>query len=493
MDYTDLIEQYKKAGQEWLKGSEITEWTLEGKNIKLFKNQIQFLNSKKRYCLYSGGFGSGKSLTLLMKMVFFCLFFPKNEVLLGRKTLQDIERTTLPALFDLLPSSWYKYRIKEGVITFFNGSRIILFGLDSLQTGSMADIKKAQQKIKSLNLGAYFLDQLEEIEKDVFEALNARLRRTEVPIRQGNMTTNPANFWAYEHFKVNPKKRTDLELIEGSMLDNRANLPQDYIEDQLNHDENYVKRFVQGIWSPDIFLKSVVFAEEYIRRFEMLKKPPVAIEEGFEIFEQPDKEKTYQIGIDPSEGAVDPSAISVVSSDGRKVAKFSGFLPIFGLIEKTKFIYYKYYVGMKPPLIIPEVNASGIALLEGIKDLKVYRRRVFEYREKREVEKQGWKTSYQSKQALISNFQNLLRKGFPKVYDKDTIEEFKTFCWTDSARQSGAGAEKGFHDDNVIATLLSFFGLEMKTSRTRLQDELMAGGMAEQRRNIMWNKGHQYT
>jgi len=475
MNYEQLIKEYKQAGQQWMNGNQISEWTLKGKNIKLYKAQIEFLNSKKRYSLYSGGFGAGKSLTLLMKMVFFCLFFPRNEVLLGRKTLQDLERTTLPALWDLMPSAWYQHRVKEGIIKFFNGSRIILFGLDALQSGGQKDIKKAQQKIKSLNLGAYFIDQLEEIDKDVFEALNARLRRTEVPIRQGNMTCNPANFWAYDYFKVNPRKRKDICLIEGSMLDNRENLPVDYIEDQLNHDENYVKRFVQGIWTPDIFLKSVVFGEEYIRRFEMLKKPSIANEEGFEIYEQPDKNKTYQIGIDPSEGSVDPSAVAVVSSDGRKVAKFSEFITIPGLIEKTKFIYYKYCIQGKRPLLVPEVNASGIALLEGIKDLNVYRRRVFEYREKREVEKLGWKTSYQSKQALISNFQNLLRSGFPKVYDKATIEEFKTFCWTDVARQSGAGAERGFHDDNVIATLLGFWTLKPKSRLTKLQEELQVG------------------
>ncbi len=491
MDYTNLIKQYETLGKEWLNGADIVEWTLAGKKIKLHLPQIKFLNSKKRYCLYSGGFGAGKTLPLLMKMVFFCLFFPGNEVLLGRKTLQDIERTTLPALFDLLPTGWYRHKIKEGVITFFNGSRIILFGLDALQEGNQQDIKKAQQKIKSLNLGAYFIDQLEEVEKDVFEALNARLRRIESGIRQGNMTSNPANFWAYEFFKVNPQKRTDLEVVEGSMLDNRGNLPEDYIEDQLNHDENYVKRFVQGIWSPDIFLKSIVFAEEYIKKFELFKKPPIATEEGFEIFEQPKEMMGYQIGVDPSEGAVDPSAIAVVSSEGKKVAKFSGFLPIPGLIEKTKFIYFKYYLG-KPPLIIPEVNASGIALLEGIKDLKVYRRRVFEYREKKEVEKLGWKTSYQSKQALISYFQDLLRRGFPKIYDKDTIEEFKTFCWSDSARQSGAGAERGFHDDNLVATLLGFWGLESKPQKSALQLEIEEGVVWQQQQRNIWNRGHQY-
>ena len=84
------------------------------------------------FCLNAGGFGSGKSLALYIKLILVCKCFPNNKVLLGRKTMSDVERAILPELFELMPSTWYSYEVKKGLITFSNGSQIILFGLDAM-------------------------------------------------------------------------------------------------------------------------------------------------------------------------------------------------------------------------------------------------------------------------------------------------------------------------------------------------------------------------
>jgi len=443
--------EYVKLGRALLEGKEIDEIILKGKNYKFNPIQSQFISDfKSDFCLNAGGYGSGKSLALYIKMLLFCKCFPENRLLLGRKTLSDIDRAVLPELFDLMPMNWYEYRVKDALLNFSNGSQIVLFGLDAMQSGPIADIKKAQQKLKSLNLGGYFIDQVEEVEYDVFEALNSRLRRNNVPFRQGNMTCNPANFWAYDKFVANPV--SGYRLFQSSMLDNKEHLPEDYLRKQMVMGEDYIRRFVKGEWTTDLLLKGTVFAKEHIHLLEAMFKEPVKVEENCEIYEEP-KKCNYQMGVDPSEGVVDPSSISVVSEEGRKVAKFNGMLNIIGLADKVKFLFYKY----NRPLIIPEANASGIALIEHIKDLRLYRRRQFEYKGKREIEKIGFKMSYASKQALISHFQDLLRNGIPKVYDRKTIEEMKVFVWSDEASQSGAGASRGFHDDDIISTMLAFW------------------------------------
>lgn len=454
-----LQDSFTKLGEHLLAGGKIDEITLNGTLYKFSPLQREFIsNFEDRFCLYSGGYGAGKSLALYVKLILMCMCFPKNRIVLGRRTLSDIERAILPDLFELMPQSWYTHRVKDAVINFNNGSQIIMFGLDALQQGSMSDIKKAQQKLKSINIGGFFIDQLEEIEYEVFNTLDTRMRRN-VPFRQGNMTTNPANFWAYDWFKANPRKGT--KLYEGSMLDNEANLPDDYIASQMAKDERFIKRYVYGQWTPDVLTDKAVFSPEHFVTFEKTRRLPIRTEEGCEIYEEPKIETTmergytYRMGVDPSEGSVDPSSISVVSELGHKVAKFNGKVPIPALIERVKFLYYKY----GRPLIIPESNSSGVALLEGIKDLNVYRRTQFEYRTKHQLEKLGFNTNYQSKQALISNFQKLLEKGFPKIYDEKTIFEFKTFIWSDQARQKGAGAQRGFHDDDVMSTLLAFWEL----------------------------------
>ena len=192
------------------------------------------------------------------------------------------------------------------------------------------------------------------------------------------------------------------------------------------------------------------------------------MEEECEIYERPLSGVKYKMGVDPSEGVVDPCSISVISEDGRKVAKYSGYLTIPAQIEKIIFLQNMYNA-----FVIPEVNAAGAAILEGIKDLPIFKRKVFEYREKRTMEKLGWKTSYQSKAALISNFQDLIRKRFPQIYDSGTIEEFKTFVWTDSAKQKGAGAASGAHDDDVMSTLLGFWDMKPIDKQVRqLQQQI---------------------
>jgi hypothetical protein len=437
----------------------------ESAKVDGFSVQSRFISDfTSDYCLNSGGYGSGKSTALYIKLILLCKCFPGNRVLMGRKTLSDIDRAVLPELFALMPSSWFEHRVKDGLINIDNGSQIVLFGLDAMQSGTVVDIKKAQQKLKSLNLGAYFIDQLEEVELSVIEVLNSRLRRKEVPFRQGNSDCNPANFWAYHQFKLKkklddnqwiPDEDNNSALYESSMMHN-PNLPWDYIRKQLGMDESYVRRFVRGEWTTDILLKGTVFAQEHIRHMESLSKPPIEKKEGCEIYERPSPTETYQMGVDPSEGVTDPSSISVVSGSGKKVARFNGYVTVPELADKVKFLYYTY----NKPLVIPEVNKSS--LLEHIKDLRIYRRRQMDYKEKVETEKLGFVTSWSTKEALITHFQSLLRQGIPKIYDRGTIEEMKSFVWTNEATMQGASASKGFHDDDIMSTLLAFWDMSPK-------------------------------
>ena len=435
--------------------SSIDKETIQGINYEKTDNYYDIHVFGTNNYLAEGLFhhNSGKTLAMLIKLILSALCIPGNNILLGRQYLSDITRALLPDIFDLLPSNLYNYKVKDGMIEFFNGSIIILMGLDAMQTGGEDSLKKAEQKLKSLNLGAFFIDQLEEIDKNVFIQLTTRIRRKGT-LKQGVMTTNPANFWAYDYFIKNPHKDRDIFRIQGSTLDNPT-LDQDYIQDLLNHDEMWVERYVKGTWSPDILVDRVVFGQEYVAKLKAMTREPLMIRQGCEIYEKFDARKSYQMGVDPSEGSIDPSSISVVSSDGRKVAKYRGFITIPGLINKVQFLYEEY----NKPFIIPEGNSCGAALIEGIKDLRIYRREHFNYREKKKTMKLGFWTNHESKKALISHFQDLLRKGYPKIYDIGTVEEFMTFIWTDVARHKGAAAQRNYHDDDVMSTLLAYWGL----------------------------------
>jgi hypothetical protein len=456
-----------ELGERLLAGYTLEQIELNGKTYKFHPNQVKFIsdfNSEHKYILYSGGRACGKTLALCVKMYLFCVCFPGIRILLGRKTLADLERTTLNDFRKIVPPEEYEHKVKDAVLNFHNGSQIILFGLDALVSTDMSDMKKAEQKLRSLNIGGFFIDQLEEIELSIFHALGDTMRMTDPKLkaegrdypRQGNMLTNPANFWAYDYFIENPHPGTFH--IKGSMLDNKDNLTEDFINDRLSRDKRFVERYVYGNWSPDILTDKAVFSEELLR---WQVKQPLAIEEGCEIYEHPKPGQIYRMGVDPSEGVIDPASISVVSGEGKKVAKFNGKIPIVGLAERVKYLYWKYH---KPQIVLEVNDKAGGALLENIKDLNVYRRQVFDYKDKRTIEKLGFKTNHQTKTMLISNFQDLLRKRFPQIFDAKTKKEFGTFVWSDEAREQGAGAQRGYHDDDVMSTLLAFW--EMSPTKT---------------------------
>jgi hypothetical protein len=460
MDLESASKHYEDLGRRWMNNEvEIEEFN----GVKLNDKQKEFINSRSRYTLVSGGFASGKTTGFIIKLYLLSQFFPGNRILLGRKTRQDVERATLPDILDIFPEGTFEHKVGPGKIVFPNGSEIIFFGLDAMQNGAGQDIKKAEQAIKSLNLGAVFIDQLEEIEYRVFEALSGRLRRN-VPFQQMNFTTNPANFWAYDYFKVNPRPGT--KLVETSMLDNKTNLSQEYIDDQLTKGELYVKRYVYGEWSPDTMVQGGVFPGEFIKEQGGYAIKPLRTLDGIEIFKEPTNHE-YQIGVDPSQGAVDPCGIKVVDKEsGDLVASFRGYVTTEVQVEKTVQLAMMY-AKIKKPLIIPEVNAAGQAYVELLKKVyeKIYEREVFNEREQKNTKKLGWNTSHATKTQLVENMKSLLAKHFPKIRDAVTVEEMKTFIYTDEAQQKGAGAQNGYHDDQVMAMMLAYWNVKAITYR----------------------------
>lgn len=133
--------------------------------------QKRFHNSKAKYRLMSGGFGTGGTTALVIEVAYQLLKYDNNSGLLGRKDSVELEGTTLLELLDILPAPMIKKHDKsKRIIELWNGSRLFYTGLD--------DTRSAVDKIKSMNLGFACIDQLEEIAEDIFLALQGRLRRS---------------------------------------------------------------------------------------------------------------------------------------------------------------------------------------------------------------------------------------------------------------------------------------------------------------------------
>ena len=427
-------------------------WALNG-------SQERFWTSTKKMILFSGGFGCGKSLMLVLKAVDMSLRYPGNFILMGRKTYVELRDSLIKEFFVLCPPGLIEnYSKGELKVTFINGSEIIFRHLDKMMA----------TEIRSMNLGAAFIDQAEDIPKDVFLAIKGRLRRDCVGDgdRKIFMAINPELTWHFADFKQNPLPGHDL--IEASTLENKDNLPAEYIQDLMSYPEAYRRQYVEGVWDTSLLAGGIVFAREYIDRMSKQIKGPINTKEGLKIYKEFEKGHRYQMGIDVAEGSEeetekkDKSSITIVDlTDEEEVAHWAGQVPP-GIVAEKAATFARWYQepGGGFCEVVPEMNSIGLALvneLEKYDDIQIYRREEFDRSVGKLMKRLGWRTTRTSKPLLTTHFQELLRKRDPKVRTKETVEEFKTFIHTDDSKKSGMGAKYGFHDDRIMSLLLAFF------------------------------------
>ena len=115
--------EWSTIGQALVAGKKLDRITIGKKEYIFSPRQSEFISDfKNKYLLYSGGRACGKSLALCIKLYLTCKCFPGIRVLLGRKNLSDIEKTTLSDFKKIVPFNEYEHRIKDGLINFKNGS-----------------------------------------------------------------------------------------------------------------------------------------------------------------------------------------------------------------------------------------------------------------------------------------------------------------------------------------------------------------------------------
>lgn len=154
-------------------------------NFPLKSFQARFMTSEFKFPILKSSWGTGKSLCLCGKALELAQKYPNNLILVARKEYTDLRDSTI--------KDWTLY---TGMapdsgrdVKFPNGSIIMFRHLEEL----------SENNIQNMNLGAFFVEQAEELENSkVFYLLFGRLRRGKSS-RQGYLVANARGHnWIYE-------------------------------------------------------------------------------------------------------------------------------------------------------------------------------------------------------------------------------------------------------------------------------------------------------
>lgn len=185
----------------------------------------------KRFEVYYGGAGSGKSVFITQKLLKKYLSFPNRKCLIVRR-IQATQKDSCFALFKSVLANWKIYEMckvnkTDLTIELPNGSVFLFKGLDD------------PERIKSIaNIDDIWVEECTEIDDFSFDQLCLRLR-SKKPYNQIFCSFNPVSKsnWVFKRwFNQNDSSvRTDLAntmVLKTTYKDNKF-LPKDYIDNLL--------------------------------------------------------------------------------------------------------------------------------------------------------------------------------------------------------------------------------------------------------------------
>jgi len=198
--------------------------------------------------------GGGKSALGVLWLIEQCQTYPATRWLMGRSKLKTLKETTLNTFFELTSnlklSTSYNYNSQTGVITWTNGSEILLKDLYSYPADPNFD------SLGSLEITGAFIDECNQISFKAWQIVTSRIR---YKLNEYNLTPkilgtcNPAKNWTYSKFYIPTAAGTIKEtrkFIQSLPTDN-PNLPPSYLDSLLALDENSKQRLYYGNWEFD--------------------------------------------------------------------------------------------------------------------------------------------------------------------------------------------------------------------------------------------------
>lgn len=474
-DYNEIFA--KDSLNVYIKTIDGNELVTEVIATDIWENMYDFsLNKDSNHLYYGSGILSHNSTLMTIVAIWTALFFPDQTiVIIANKQSTATEIFNRARLAFLEMDNWIKGGIVEFNKTFFtlsNGSRI-------LTSATSADA------IRGLTIDVLLLDEFAiippKIAAEFWAAVtpalatrfsnnkNAKLIVSSTPKGVGNKF--------HELVSKSKQNKNDFKVEEAMWYDfpGRDEAWKKAEMSTLGYDmftQEYECQFLNNSGSP--------FEPSMFDKFDSEMKEPINIlEEGnYLIWEKPDPNRIYVMGVDTSEGTgQDFSVIQIFDitdlSEIVQVARYST-----NRMDTTSWASKVYEIAKQwySPIVLIERNGPGTTPCDKFFNEWNYPR-FLNYgtsvsgslRTDRRFQP-GIISQLYLKGIAVGNMKYYIHdKRCVKLYDKETITELRTFA----RRKTPSGnykwcAQSGFHDDHVMAMAWALFILHERVINTWL-------------------------
>lgn len=435
------------------------------------KGFMPYLDNDKRYLVFYGGAGSGKSFFIVERYLYKLLKAKRFNLLVARNTGKSNRDSTF-ALFKQVINKWKlskHFKVNESdlrIKCLLNNHEIVFAGLDDVE------------KLKSITfsdgeLTDVWIEEASEILEPDFNQLDVRLRGKGVK-KQIVISFNPIdiNHWLKKRFF--DRQDDNIEIYHSTYKDNDF-LDDDYkklLESYKDSDEYYYNVYCLGQWG--VLGKTVFDARAISMRLQELRKPLkigyfdydydgltisnirfINDRNGFiKVYEIPNSPEVskYCIGGDTAgEGSDYFTAHVINAKTGKQVAVLRHEF------DADQYAKQMYCLGMyyKNALIGIESNFDSFPIREltRLGYTKQFVRNEEDTYTGKLQKRFGFRTDRNSRPRIISNLIEIVREHTNQINDKETLEEMLTFVRNEKGRPE---AQEGAHDDLVMGLAIAY-------------------------------------
>jgi len=196
-----------------------------------------------KYVAYVGGIGSGKTLIGCITVIHWAVMYG-GDYLVCRQFYPELRDTTLKTFLEICPPELIvEHRVADAIIRLKTASG----GVATIMFRALED----PDKMRSLNLSGFYIDEASQVSEAAFMLLQGRLRNHR-GLRKGILTLNPnGHDWVYRWFFKQDHLKTDsvkaqFALVKAPSTEN-VHLPEGYVETMMaSWSEDRIKREIYG-------------------------------------------------------------------------------------------------------------------------------------------------------------------------------------------------------------------------------------------------------